>query len=522
MQRTNDTRGEIVVLSINSAPNATSEEDFDVDRKHLMENIRDQYTIALEEAVIVENVDNCIDENYHTICFNTTTDSLEILMLGDGMTEEVFWKTLAKIAATTKFEERSGKALGRYGWGMKISMYVSDFVIVETKRDDFHGAQRWRLVDGIPKRMRLEPSKAFSENFSSVQIILKNEFNHMSIPSFLEQTMQKYYPTILHGAKVTDRNGKKRELKVFINSKFVSPAREVEYEKKRPLAAKVDGESVSGYVLLSKEKLPEDDQGIKIIINGRKIMKDFFGVYGDKNDRVTGYLNADVLVEDIAGDKTSIRRISSHWRQLNEKIGTQLTEFMKEINAIREEKLPEKMFKQIQAEINNILKSFPELQELAKKAGISISGDILVPSQKGDVSTQLAQGSKGEHGEEAGSGGGAGIPVSPGEQLTKAPSDQSGDDKATKERKKRRGLNILSRPEAKVRSEAWFSLSEGIVIVNSLFPTYKKAERMGSMSYHMLRCGIEALLNYAAENGYINKTKLEDYRYEVFAKWGEL
>ena len=61
-----------------------------------------------------------------------------------------------------------------------------------------------------------------------------------------------------------------------------------------------------------------------------------------------------------------------------------------------------------------------------------------------------------------------------------------------------------------------------MVIVNSLFPTYKKAERMGSLSYHMVRCGIEALLNYAVENGYISKEKLRDYRFDVLAKWGEL
>ena len=348
------------------------EEDFDVDRKHLMENIREQYTFPIEEAAIVENVDNCIDENYHTIFFNTMGGDLEILMLGDGMSEEVFWKTLAKIAATTKFEERRGKALGRYGWGMKISMYVGDWVIVETKCNGFQGAQRWRLVEGIPKRKKLEPNKTFAENFSVVQIRLKSEFKHISNPDFLERTLQKYYPTMLQGAKVSDRNGRKRELKVFIDSKQAKPPPEIEYEKKRPLAVKVDGEPITGYVLVAKEKLAEEDQGIKIIVNGRKIMKEFFGVYGDKNDRITGYLHADIIIEDLAGDKTSIRRITSHWRQLNERIAGQLSEFMKEIGAVREEKLPEKMIKQIQIEINNILKSFPELQELARKAGISI------------------------------------------------------------------------------------------------------------------------------------------------------
>jgi hypothetical protein len=134
----------------------------------------------------------------------------------------------------------------------------------------------------------------------------------------------------------------------------------------------------------------------------------------------------------------------------------------------------------------------------------------------------LELGSLGEHGTKPGPGGGEGIPVQPGNQSNKAPSDKAGDKSATKERKRRRGLNIYPRPEPEVRDEAWFSLGEGMVIVNSSFPTFKKAERMQSRTYHMVRVGLEALLNYAADNGYIKKEKLKEYRFDVLAKWGEL
>lgn len=517
-----ETSGGNVISDSDSSAKDVSEEDFDVDRKHLMENIRDHYTIPIEEAVIVENVDNCIDEDYHTICFNTTGADLEILMLGDGMNEEVFCKILTKIAATTKFEDRRGSALGRYGWGMKISMYVGDCVIVETKNNSFHSAQSWRLVDGIPKRRKVDPTKSQAENFSAVQIKLKNEFKHMSSSEFLERTLQRYYPTILQGAKVFGKNGRKRELKVFIDSKQACPPKEIEYEKKKPLAAKVDGEPVTGYVMLAKNELNEEDQGIKIIVNGRKITKDFFGVWGDKNNRVTGYLHADILIGDLAGDKTALRKTTSHWRVLNERVAAQLSEFMKEIKAVKEEKLPEKEFRQIQLEINSILRSFAELQDLAIKAGISLSQDALIPRAGGNIATMLEPGSAGEHGTESGSGGGEGIPVQPGDQSSKAPSEKPGDKSATKEQKRRRGLNIYPRSEPQVRDEAWFSPGEGIIIANSSFPTYKKAERMQSRAYHMVRVGLEALLNYAAENGYIKKDKLKELRFDVLAKWGEL
>jgi hypothetical protein len=497
-------------------------EDFDVDLKHLMENIREHYSIPIEEAVIVENVDNCIDECYYSIHFKLDDDFVEILMLGDGMEPQVFWNILTKIAATTKFDERRKSSLGRYGWGMKISMCVADQVLIETKKDSFQGAQSWKLVNGIPKRKKEEPKISVDKNFTCVIIKLSDEYKSKFNREFVEKTLQKFYPTILSGAKVYDKNGRKRQLTMSINFEIVNPPPEIDYEKKKPLETKISGVDVTGYVFLAKERLNEEDQGIKIIVNGRKITKDFFGVYGSKNERITGYLHADILIDDIAGDKTSIKKGTSRWRQLSEAIGKQLIEFMKEIGAIREEKLPEKMIRQIQLEINDLLKHFPELQELAKRAGISISGDVLIPKQAGDISTKLEPGSQLDRGLEPGSGGGSGIPVQLGVLPNMASSNKAGEAKATTERRRRRGLVVWPRPEETVREEAWFSPGEGMVIVNSLFPTYRKAEKMGSLSYHMLRCAIEALLNHAVEIGIIDVEKIKEYRNNVLAKWGEL
>lgn len=485
-----------------------------------MENIREHYTFPIDEAVIVENVDNCIDERYHTIHFNSKDGVLEILMLGDGMSEDVFWKTLTKIAATTKIEERRGTSLGRYGWGMKISMSVADYVIIETKSNSFHGAQSWKLIDGIPKRKKEQPKKEFGENFTIVIIKLNAEYQTKITPDFIEGTLQQFYPTILRGTKVTNGYGKKRELKLFVNSNPVRPPSEVEYDKRVPLSAKVQGMEATGYVYLAKDKLNEEEQGIKIIVHGRKITKEFFGVYGSENERITGYLHADMLIEDLAGDKTSMRRNTSRWKKLGESVARQLGNFMKEIGAIREEKLPEKMFRRIQIEVNTLVRYFPELQELARRAGISFTGDVLIAKQGGDVAAKLEEGADLQRGTEVGTGGGAGVPVGPGGESHKAASSEPGEEKAVKERRRKGGLNIISRPEP-IMKEAWFS-PEGIIVVNSLFPTYRKAEKMGSKEYHMMRCAIEALLNHAVKDGIIEKDKAESYSCEVFAKWGEL
>jgi hypothetical protein len=305
----------------------------------------------------------------------------------------------------------------------------------------------------------------------------------------------------------------------------VLPPKEPSCEKKKPLAARVDEETVTGYVMLTKEKLKEEDQGIKIIVNGRKITKDFFGAYGDKSDRITGYLQADVLVEDLGGDKTSVRRSSSHWRQLYEKIASQLMEFNKEIKAIKEDKLPEKMMCEIQQEINDILKNFPELQDMAKKAGISLYGGVLVASPKGQTTAQSTEGTQqteaaGEEGSGSG-GGGEGTPAPGGENPQKAPIETGGNEHAAKVKKRKRGINILLRPDQRFKSEAWFSPGDGNVYVNSAFPTFKLAEKMYSKHYHVMRSSIDALLEYAADNGYITGKDIKAYRLDVYSKWGE-
>lgn len=495
---------------------------FPVDLEHLMENIKEQYVnISIEEAIIVENVDNFIDERYTEIHFDLKDGVFEILMLGDGMDSKVFRETFPKIAATTKVIEKLRSGLGRYGWGMKVSMCVADYMIIETKKGNFRGAQSWKLIDGIPQYKKESPKKQSKKDFTLVTIKLNKSYRQKITSEFVEETLQRFYPTILSGAPVRNRYGKKRKLKVFLNSKLVEPPTMVGYEKKKPIKARVVGHQATGYVYLAEKSLSREERGISIIVHGRKIMKDFFGVHGSKDERITGHLHADMLIEDIAGDKTLIRRASYRWRKLSEGVAKQLENFMKEIGAIREEKMPKDIMKHVHEEINKLIRSFPELQELARKVGISMGGNVLIPKIGGDVLAKLEEGSTRTRGLKRGSSkGGLGVPTGPGEESAKAPSDEMGEKRAVR-KKRRRGLQINVRPEPEMKKEAWFS-PNGFVIINSRFPTYDKAKKMGSSKYHMCRCCIEALLNFAIENEIIKEEEATDYRNEVLAKWGGL
>jgi len=219
---------------------------FEVDVKHMMEDIREQSSIPIEEATIVENMDNFLDDRYSEIHFNTHLEKLRILMIGSGMSKEVFEKKLSTIAGTTKVAERR-KALGRYGYGMKIILFVSDYVRIETKSPDYHGAIRWEIIDGEPYWDEISPREKRESDFTLIEIQLKEEYEEKFSSGFIKRVLQQYYPTVLRGAPVINQYGKRRKVKIFVNHEQVNPS-ELEFERKKPISFKLDGEKVSGYV----------------------------------------------------------------------------------------------------------------------------------------------------------------------------------------------------------------------------------------------------------------------------------
>ncbi len=492
---------------------------FEVDLEHLMRDIEDHYTYPIEEAAITENVDNCIDERYKEVHFSFQEGVLRILMLGDGMPEQVFWNTLPKIAATTKME--AGKTLGRYGWGMKICMSLSEEVWIETRRESFHGAQSWKLIGGEPYYKEEEPmEKGISGDFTLISLRLNPKYRDKFSSEIVERTLQRFYPTLLRGAKVKNRHGEKRLLKMVVNLKPVCPRPEPEYEKGKPLKARVGSEEATGHLYLAKNAPLEEERGICVIVHGRAILKqEFFGVYCEKSDRITGYVHADFLVEELAGDKTSVKKATGRWRWLSDKIGKQLADFAKEIGAMPEEKLDEDLIKRIHRDLNELVRHFPELHDMLKT-----TREILIEKRRGSVPTKLGLGSQLTRGLERGLGQGKGVPVWPGQESEKAPTGELGEKDALQRRRKvKGGVYITFKPFTDVKRESWFS-PEGVVVINTAFPTFIRAKHLGRNTelYHNERCAIEAIFNYAAEIGAIKPKEAENYRIEVLSKWGQM
>lgn len=107
-----------------------------VDLQHLLEDLRDAYTGALEETILTEAIANALDSRATRIQLvtNATEASLTIVDDGRGMQR----RELARfhdVAASTKTR---GEGIGFAGVGIKLGLLVSREVITETRRGVTH------------------------------------------------------------------------------------------------------------------------------------------------------------------------------------------------------------------------------------------------------------------------------------------------------------------------------------------------------------------------------------------------
>ena len=115
-----------------------------VDLQHLLEDLRDAYTGALEETILTEVVADALDSGATQIrLFTNRADSaLTIVDNGRGMQR----RELARyhdVAASTKAR---GEGIGFAGVGIKLGLLVSREVVTETRRGATHVADRKSVV----------------------------------------------------------------------------------------------------------------------------------------------------------------------------------------------------------------------------------------------------------------------------------------------------------------------------------------------------------------------------------------
>ena len=499
----------------------SDEGEFSVDIKHLFENIVDHYSFSIEEAVIVENMDNCIDDpEYKEIEFIVKPGILVIIMRGSFIPTKTFKNVLPTIAATTKISE---KGLGHYGWGMKVGLAVSTEIEIETRSNDFHGRQVWFLKEGKPYYRFEKPKFKLDKDTTIIVHHLNKEFSKKINEGQIIRTLQRFYPTLLAGAPV-----KGRRLIVKVNGQEVPPPKWLDKKlyKARyfPRGVRIEGESIGGCFFVSEKELEDDLKGIAIIVFGRNITALGREAFGLDVKQITGYVHADVLYDIVAGDKTIFKKRTKKWQIFYRTISKELTKFAKNQGLIKEERIWDKDFtRKVHKIINDILKEFPELQKIVIGSRARTC-KVLIPKDSGGIpsDTELISAHR-VKGTEKGLGEGGGVDVL-GKGLERKVSifDEEGIKRAVERiRRVKRGVEILYTASPNDKREAWYD-PEGIIYMNISHPAYTKADNSGkrALELYVTRCALEAILDYLLLSGAMDANKYVTFKQEMMLIWG--
>src|SRR5712691_10647794 len=170
-----------------------------VDLQHLLEDLRDAYTGALEETILTEVVANALDSGATRIHLLTNPADATLTIVDDGRGMQR--RELARfhdVAASTKVR---GEAIGFAGVGIKLGLLVSREVITETQRGAAHVATRWHLASRHRAPWKwIPPPGLTASRGTAVRLTLTNQLSPLLDAGYLEETLRRHFEPLFDSA----------------------------------------------------------------------------------------------------------------------------------------------------------------------------------------------------------------------------------------------------------------------------------------------------------------------------------
>ncbi len=170
-----------------------------VDLQHLLEDLRDAYTGALEETILTEAVANALDSGATRIRLLTHAADATLTIVDDGRGMQR--RELARyhdVAASTKAR---GEGIGFAGVGIKLGLLVSRDVVTETRRGATHVATRWHLASRHRAPWKwIPPPGLTASRGTAVRLALTNQLSVLLDPGYLEETLRRHFEPLLDPA----------------------------------------------------------------------------------------------------------------------------------------------------------------------------------------------------------------------------------------------------------------------------------------------------------------------------------
>lgn len=167
-----------------------------VDLQHLLEDLRDAYTGAVEETILTEMVANSLDSDASLIRISTNAADATLTVIDDGRGMQR--RELARyhdVAASTKSR---GEGIGFAGVGIKLGLLVSRDVVTETRRGATHVATRWHLASRHRAPWKwIPPPGLAGERGTAVQLSLANPLSLLVDAGYLEEAIRRHFEPLL-------------------------------------------------------------------------------------------------------------------------------------------------------------------------------------------------------------------------------------------------------------------------------------------------------------------------------------
>ena len=284
-----------------------------VDLQHLLEDLRDAYTGALEETILTEVAANALDSGASRIQLLTDPVNATLTITDDGRGMQR--RELARyhdVAASTK---KRGEGIGFAGVGIKLGLLVSRDVITETCRGGTHVATRWHLSSRHRAPWKwIPPPGLTTTRGTAVQLALSNPLSPLLDAGYVETTLRKHFEPLFDPAfDEALRRHYPRGLAFVLDGRELARA-DLRGVERVPIAITLGRRrtpSVTGFIERSSLQLQHADRdGIAISTFGKVIKRgwDWLGLTPVASAQVTGLIEAPALSDCLTLSKNDFIR----------------------------------------------------------------------------------------------------------------------------------------------------------------------------------------------------------------------
>jgi hypothetical protein len=283
-----------------------------VDLQHLLEDLRDAYTGALEETILTEIIANALDSGATRIALDADPVAATLTVVDDG--RGMLRRELARyhdVAASTKSR---GEGIGFAGVGIKLGLLVAEEVTTETRRGATHVATVWHLATKYkaPWKWAAPPGLTGARG-TAVRLRVVNPLSPLLDAGYVEEAIRRHFEPLLDPAfdELLRRHYRAGVAFEVQGRRLVPVGRR---ERNRVLIPIRLGRKrlPSAIAALERHEAPlaEDRQGIAIATFGKVIKRgwDWLGLTPASAVRVSGLIEAPDLASCLTLSKNDFIR----------------------------------------------------------------------------------------------------------------------------------------------------------------------------------------------------------------------